>query len=545
MALYLARLGRTTFVSVAAAGVGASMLYACDSPIETQPPTTATSTSTSTTMDSVTVATATVSTTGTGGAGGSGGATGAGGVGGAGGAGGSGPVCMGAETACGDVCVDTATDLQHCGGCDTVCGPLDHGMPACTMSACAVGACDSGFDDCDKDVTTGCEAEFAIDTKNCGVCGNTCGAGQLCVSGACQTPVVASNIATGFEHSCVVLMEGTAKCWGDGTSGDLGNMASVASTSPVAVANLTTLTGGAAGVQFGCATKSDGTLWCWGSNGQGGTLGDGTEKTSNVPVQAMVLTGVETVSAGRGHACASTKAMELYCWGKNSFAQLGVDPVQLATSNKPAKIPSGLPAERAISIAAGGFHTCAVFEGGDVYCWGKNDSGQIGTGMTSAKEISPLKVTLPKAAAEVVAGDFFSCARLIDGSVYCWGYGPYGQLGNSASLSSSVPVAVTGIATAIDLGAGFDHTCAVLADNTVTCWGLNSNKQLGNANGNSNKPVAVAGLTGAAQVEGGNAHSCAFLLTGGVRCWGANAKGQLGNASTVESGTPVVPVGLD
>jgi alpha-tubulin suppressor-like RCC1 family protein len=538
MALYLARLGRTTFVSVAAAGVGASMLYACDAPMETQPPTT--ETSTSTTTDSVTVATATVSTTGTGGAGG---ATGAGGTAGVGGAGGSGPICMGGETACGDVCVDTATDLQHCGGCDTVCGPLDHGMPACTMSACAVGACDSGFDDCDKDVTTGCEAEFAVDTKNCGACGNACGTGQLCVSGECQTPVVASNIATGFEHSCVVLMDGTAKCWGDNGSGELGNAANVMQTSPVGVSNATSLSGAAAGVSFGCARKSDGTVWCWGSNGNGGKLGDGTGVSSNVPVQVKGLTGAETIAAGRGHACASTTAKEVYCWGTNTFGQLG-DPAK-GSSNVPVKVPAGLPAARAISIAAGGFHTCAVFEGGDVYCWGKNDNGQIGTGMTSDKETSPLKVTLPKAAAEVVAGDLFTCARLIDGSVYCWGFGPYGQLGNSASASSSVPVSVTGIATAIDLGAGFDHACAVLADNTVTCWGFNSNKQLGNTNGNSNKPVAVAGLTGAAQVEGGNAHSCAFLLTGGVRCWGANAKGQLGNASTVESGTPVVPVGLD
>ncbi len=548
MALRLSRLGRISFVSFAACTSGVGFFAACDAPVETLPGTT-TSTDVATVVTVVTSTTTSMTdatTSAVGGAGGIGGAGGFGGAGGLGGAGGTAPSCANpAETSCSDVCVDTSTDLTHCGACDVACGVLDHATVACTLGVCEVGVCDAGFGNCDLNPVTGCEATLASDAQHCGMCDIACGTGKLCVSGVCQKPVVSSNIATGFEHSCVVLMDGTAKCWGDGVLGELGNAANLVKSTPVAVSNAMSLTAIGVGQSFGCARKSDGTLWCWGVNSHGGKLGIGvaSESPINVPVQAMGLVGVDALGTGRFHACASTTAKEVYCWGTNAAGQLG-DPA-LSSSNKPAKVPAGLPAERAISVAVGGFHTCAVFEGGDVYCWGRNDFGQVGDGTVVSPRKSPLKVTLPKMAEEVVAGDYFSCARLIDGSVSCWGNGLGGELGNSASANSSTPVQVTGVTTASRLGAGFAHACAVLADNTVTCWGSNSAKQLGNAAGNSNKPVAVAGLTGVVQVEGGDLHSCAFLLTGGVRCWGGNAKGQLGNNSMLTSSTPVTPVGLD
>jgi alpha-tubulin suppressor-like RCC1 family protein len=438
--------------------------------------------------------------------------------------------------------INTTNDVKNCGACGNACAKPANGTAQCATSACAVDTCDMGFADCDKAFANGCEITTTNDVKNCGACGNACAADQVCKDSKCEKPAVVTTIATGFEHSCVKMPNGTAKCWGDGASGELGDASNILKTSPVDVKDATGYVSIAAGLSFGCAVKGDGTVWCWGSNAFGGKLGDGTGVNSNVAVQATDVTSAELVSTGRGHACASTRNKEVFCWGTNALGQLG-DPA-LATSNKPAKIPAGLPAERAISIAAGGFHTCAAFEGGKVFCWGRNDFGQVGV-TVSQKETSPREVTLPKAAEQVVAGDLFTCARLVDKSVTCWGAGVSGQLGNGASVNTATPVPVSGIATAIDLGAGFEHVCAVLADKTVACWGANGNNQLGNGGPNSNVPVAVAGLMDAVQVEGGNVHSCAILTAGGVRCWGANGKGQLGNGTTTPSATPVIPTGLD
>lgn len=433
------------------------------------------------------------------------------------------------------------TDLMNCGACGNACA-LANATPACAAGMCGIGQCNADFDNCDMNATNGCEANLNADLENCGACGTKCGAGQVCATGVCQKPAVVSAIATGFDHSCA-LVNGAAKCWGEGSLGELGNGASADSLTPVDVMNLTGLNALAAGVSFGCGLKSDGTAFCWGSNAYGGKLGAGSaDDSSNVALQVKDLAGIETIGASFGHACASTKTKEVFCWGTNGFGQLGTGG---GPTNVPVKVPAAsLPTQRAISVAAGSFHTCAAFENGDVYCWGRNDFGQVGV-TAGGDQPAPQKVTLPALAEEVTTGELHSCARLADKSVYCWGYGGGGELGNGGFVSSATPVKVTGIANALRIGAGWYHNCAVLEDNTATCWGENEKGQLGNGGAKSNVPVAVAGLMGAAQIDGGRSHTCARLTTGGVRCWGDNAAGQLGNNLTTNSSTPVIPVGFD
>ena len=109
----------------------------------------------------------------------------------------------------------------------------------------------------------------------------------------------------------------------------------------------------------------------------------------------------------------------------------------------------GLPTVAADSVAAGGFHTCAALVDGTVLCWGSNLFGQLGFGSSATSRSTAVAVSGLTSAVEVAAGLFHSCARRSDGTVWCWGNGQAGQLGNGSTANRTTPVQVTGITTAV------------------------------------------------------------------------------------------------
>jgi alpha-tubulin suppressor-like RCC1 family protein len=220
-----------------------------------------------------------------------------------------------------------------------------------------------------------------------------------------------------------------------------------------------------------------------------------------------------------------------------------VSPLGDANADKPV-----VPGDSVAELKAGHYHACVRRVSGQVWCWGKNESGQTGNGKDPA--VAPI-VTIPEqvvgvaGAVEISSGEDHSCARLGDGSVLCWGSNVDGQLGSGDLNPSKTPVKVNlgGKAKSIADGAAF--TCAALETGSVLCWGSNSQGQMGNGKGPADTlrapaPVAVTGITNAVSVYAGEEHACALLANGTVVCWGANDADQLGlGEPPAEAGPPL------
>ncbi|HOC92579.1 MAG TPA: hypothetical protein PKH33_09445 [bacterium] len=348
-------------------------------------------------------------------------------------------------------------------------------------------------------------------------------------------------ISAGYSHSCAIHTNGTVKCWGDNSYGQLGDGSTTNSLVPVTVTGISN----AVSVDVGfynhtCAVLSDGQVKCWGYNGHG-ILGDGTTTSSYMPVTVTGISNASSVSAGGNHTCAVLSDGQIKCWGNNSNGQFG-DGTTTASS-----VPIAVTGiSNASSVSAGDLYTCAVLSDGQIKCWGWNDFGQLGDG-TTTDSLVPISVTGISNAVSVAVGNGYlphythTCAVLSDGQVRCWGNGGYGQLGNGTTTDSSVPVAATGVSTAVSVDVGFYHTCAVLSDGQVKCWGYNMYGLLGNGTTISSKvPLYGTGIYNAISISVGGDHTCSALSDGLVKCWGNNSSGQLGNGTTTDSLVPVL-----
>ena len=254
-----------------------------------------------------------------------------------------------------------------------------------------------------------------------------------------------------------------------------------------------------------CADGDDGKVYCWGSN-RYGQLGDGTntwrltpvaDRLTPVAVQAPEGVELSGVSAGDAHTCADGDDGKVYCWGYNEYGQLGDGTYVWRNAPVAVQAPDGVELS---GVSAGANHTCAHGNDGKVYCWGDNESGQLGDGTDTIERFTPVVVQAPEGVelSGVSAGYWHTCADGSDGKVYCWGDNWYGQLGDGTTTEDPirVPVAVRAPAgiTLLGVTAGGSYTCALRAAGPAYCWGSNDVAQLGTGTTvDSSVPVFVAG----------------------------------------------------
>ena len=286
-----------------------------------------------------------------------------------------------------------------------------------------------------------------------------------------------------------------------------------------------------------CGISSDGELYCWGSE-RDGKIGNGNNSSNNIytPQRISISNTWERVELGKNHSCGINSG-ELYCWGKDDYGQVGNGGGSTVDVNVAEKIGSS-NTWSALSLSE--FHTCGI-DNGELYCWGADFYGQVGNGSGSTSNIeAPQKIGSSNSWSDITVGEAFSCG--IDaGELYCWGSDSSGEVGNGSGSTSNIesPQKIGSSNTWSSVGAGNSHACGI-NNGELYCWGSDSIGQIGNGSvstakveapqriGNSNKWSAVAG---------GELHTCG-INNNELYCWGYNEHGQVGNGSLIDFEIP-------
>jgi alpha-tubulin suppressor-like RCC1 family protein len=325
----------------------------------------------------------------------------------------------------------------------------------------------------------------------------------------------------------------------------------------------------ALGAQHSCALLAAGRVRCWGGN-HAGQLGLATteafgddESAFDAPV--LELGGrVLQLAAGAAHTCALLDGGRVRCWGEGASGKLGLgDANNLGDDEPPVSRPPIQLGARAIAVAAGGSHSCAILEGGAVRCWGDNQFGQLGTGQAEAlgddeppTEQPALRFGVPITA--LALGFDHTCALGSDGSVRCWGGNLFGQLGRGDPLAGG-PLERAELTPPLQLGGPVQAIatstmsgCALRQDASVLCWGQNFFGELGYPGvpvvGDDEHPIEVGPVpigVGLRQLVLGQNRSCGLYEDGKVKCWGLNFGGELGYGHTLPLPLEAEPATLE
>ncbi len=399
----------------------------------------------------------------------------------------------------------------------------------------------------------------------------TCGNGTLDAGELCDGKFICNDTCDGYRKmplalgdavTCVITPKGDVQCWGYNEFGQLGlEHASdrYHATSPVALPVGRTANAVVVGRASVCALMDNGRVVCWGSNSK---VWEEEHPPSSPPpptTSAAGLLGIGKPPTGTG-AVASVGTAPL---------QMGDALVLVDFGNVPNVVP--VTPIKAVRLAMGGTHACAILDNATVRCWGNNADGRLGqvnTGASAvigdasgeiANPLTAINFGTGKTPVEIAAGRDHTCAILNDNTVKCWGKNTNNQLGIQSTNSVGDELnEIAGIAgptlglgigiTPVSLAAGGAFTCVLLSDGKVKCWGDNRSGQLGVSSTavptqiHTPQNVAFGGTLKAKALTAGAAHACALLDDQSVRCWGLNTSRELGNgATTSAAGTLVTP----
>jgi alpha-tubulin suppressor-like RCC1 family protein/pimeloyl-ACP methyl ester carboxylesterase len=353
--------------------------------------------------------------------------------------------------------------------------------------------------------------------------------GRYCefTEAGCPVPAITKGrIANTGQHGCAIVSGGGVRCWGSNTNGQVGlSPASVLSSPATTVSGVTSAIAVSNGSRHSCALISDGTVKCWGDNNYG-QLGNGSTTPSFTPVSVQGLSGpVSRISSGYEHTCAII-----------GDATVG-GSVRCWGANYNGQLGSNLPTG-VTAIASGAWYTCARLFNGTVRCW-----GVVAYVPFSAANTVDAGTTYT----DVFAGAFHACGITSQKKVRCWGDNRLNQIGSgSLGGGETAPTDIAGLPSDIVSGTGgYTHSCARATNGDAWCWGWNDKGESGVSNAtNPVVPPVRVGDTGAyVELAAGGTMSCGVRANGQVDCWGSNSAGQLG-LGTSDSGQHPVPTAV-
>jgi hypothetical protein len=301
-----------------------------------------------------------------------------------------------------------------------------------------------------------------------------------------------------------------------------------------------------------CGVLDTSEAYCWGHNTTGATGTGSTAPTITLPaIVSMETSGglantFAKVQGGRqsdqNASCGMHTSGELLCWGANNVGQLGLG---ITGPLMPTPIVATSIGGQVIDFDTNGATVCAIKPNLNLYCWGANTYGQVGTGSPTSHIATPYHVQLPKGVMvqEVSVGDLQTCALTTDGRVFCWGSNQYGQIGLTASAWATYGPQQIAFGTGVtddfvDVASGYGTACAVHASGGMYCWGNNAQNILVGVDSNiSPIPQYIAPvLDGTAtpawkHVSMGNTGSvCGIQTSGKMFCWGGGAGSGTGSS---------------
>jgi len=327
--------------------------------------------------------------------------------------------------------------------------------------------------------------------------------------------------------------------WGANFVGQLGTNDTTDTTTPV-----TTFAGGTnwksviCGGSHTAAIKTDGSLWTWGanSNGQLG-VNDTTNRTTPVTTFAGGNTW-KSVAAGSNNTVAIKTDGSLWVWGRNIFTQLGVND----TTNRSTPVTTFAGGNNWKSVSAGTQITGAIKTDGSLWVWGRNSFAQLGVNDTTNRSTPVTTFAGGTNWKSVSCVDASTAAIKTDGSLWVWGRNSYGTLGTNDTNNRSTPVTTfAGGNTWKEVSCGYNPTAAVKTDGSLWTWGGNIFGGLGtNDTTTRNTPVTTfAGGNNWKSVACGDFHMAAIKTDGTLWVWGNGSNGRLGINDTNNRSTPV------
>jgi alpha-tubulin suppressor-like RCC1 family protein len=329
--------------------------------------------------------------------------------------------------------------------------------------------------------------------------------------------------------------------WGAGPNGRLGNATITNSSTPV-----TTFAGGtnwkqvSTGSFHTAAIKTDGTLWVWGS-GEDGRLGNAAITNRSTPVTTFAGgTNWKQVSGGGAHTAAIKTDGTLWTWGAEANGRLG-NGATIASISTPVTTFAG--GNNWKQVSCGSNHIAAIKTDGTLWTWGAGANGRLGNAAIADRSTPVTTFAGGTNWKQVDSGGSHSAAIKTDGTLWTWGLGASAQLGNTATTDSSTPVTTfAGGTNWKQVSAGGFHTVAIKTDGTLWGWGSEGDGRLGNGAtiASISTPVTTfSGGTNWKQVDSGGANTSAIKTDGTLWTWGSGGYGQLGNVDITNRSTPI------